>query len=70
MKDKAHISQIISDLKRIWEYTPDLRLGQLLLNAVNGNENKLFYIEDQELIDTMYHEIYQKLLKEYKDGQT
>ena len=70
MKDKAHISQIISDLKRIWEYTPDLRLGQLLLNAVNGNENKLFYIKDQELIDIMYHEIYQKLLKEYKDGQT
>ena len=67
MRDINRIPQILNDLKKIWELTPDIRLGQLLLNAVDHNENTLFYIEDQDLIDRMFHEIYSNLMKELKD---
>ena len=69
MRDVNRIPQILNDLKKIWELTPDIRLGQLLLNAVDCNETTLFYIEDQDLIDKMYHEIYSNLMKELKDGE-
>ena len=69
MRDINRIPQILGDLKKIWELTPDIRLGQLLLNAVDHNENTLFYIEDQDLIDKMFHEIYSNLMKELKDGK-
>ena len=69
MRDINRIPQILGDLKKIWELTPDIRLGQLLLNAVDHNENTLFYIEDQDLIDRMFHEIYSNLMKELKDGE-
>ena len=69
MRDINRIPQILGDLKKIWELTPDIRLGQLLLNAVDHNENTLFYIEDQDLIDKMFHEIYSNLMKELKDGE-
>ena len=69
MRDVNRIPQILGDLKKIWELTPDIRLGQLLLNAVDHDENTLFYIEDQDLIDRMFHEIYSNLMKELKDGE-
>lgn len=69
IRDINRISQILGDLKKIWELTPDIRLGQLLLNAVGHDEKTLFYIEDQDLIDKMFHEIYSNLMKELKDGE-
>jgi hypothetical protein len=69
MRDINRIPQILNDIKRIWELVPDIRLGQLLLNAVDRDETMLFYIEDQDLIDKMYHEIYSNLMKELKDGE-
>ena len=69
MRDVNRIPQILGDLKKIWELTPDIRLGQLLLNAVDHDEKTLFYIEDQDLIDKMFHEIYSNLMKELKDGE-
>lgn len=69
MRDINRIPQILNDIKRIWELVPDIRLGQLLLNAVDRDETMLFYIEDQDLIDKMYHEIYSNLMKEFKDGE-
>ena len=69
MRDVNRIPQILGDLKKIWELTPDIRLGQLLLNAVGHDEKTLPYIEDQDLIDRMFHEIYSNLMKELKDGE-
>ena len=69
MRDVNRIPHILDDLKKIWELTPDICLGQLLLNAVSHDENTLFYIEDQDLIDRMFHEIYSNLMKELKDGE-
>ena len=64
MRDINRIPQILNDIKRIWELVPDIRLGQLLLNAVDHDETLLFYIEDQDLIDKMYHEIYSNLMSQ------
>ena len=55
MRDKKRISTYIKKLKKIWEQHPDLRLGQLILNAVK--EDNLYYIEDGSLfrdIENLY----------------
>jgi hypothetical protein len=56
------IAPMLDQIREIWERTPDLRLGQLLVNTINrerqqrvphsGGEllNVLFYMEDEELL--------------------
>jgi len=48
MGDIKRINRIISLIMQIWVKHPDLRLGQLLVNAL-GTDDNLFYIEDIEL---------------------
>lgn len=49
MRDAKRIPNILGVIQKIWEEYPDLRLGQLLLNAVN--ESALYYMEDDEIIN-------------------
>ena len=49
MRDPNRIDIILEEIKNIWKEHPDLRLGQLLLNAVP--ETYLYYIEDDKLIE-------------------
>lgn len=51
MRNPQRIDNILERLKIIWKDNPDLRLGQLLLDAVNAN--RLFYIEDETLIQAL-----------------
>ena len=51
MRDINRIDEILDELKQIWKEYPDLRLGQLLLNAVP--ESYLYYIEDDKLIECL-----------------
>ena len=51
MRDVNRIPQTLQELQKVWEQFPDLRLGQLLLNAVN--DINLYYIEDDKLIQTI-----------------
>lgn len=51
MRDPQRIDNILERLKTVWKDNPDLRLGQLLLDAVNAN--RLFYIEDETLIQAL-----------------
>lgn len=55
MRDTNRIPKILETLKSLWEDNPDLRLGQLLTNAINPEapNSKLFYIEDNELVRRM-----------------
>ena len=62
MRDPNRIPNILSELGRLWESFPDLRLGQLILNF-GVNDPALYYIEDDELISLMKTNIY-TLLKE------
>lgn len=51
MRDPNRIDGILAKVKEMWEKYPDLRLGQLLSNAVG--EGWLYYVEDDSLIDEM-----------------
>lgn len=48
MRDPDRIDKVLDELKDIWKEMPDLRLGQLILNAVQ--DPALYYIEDRALI--------------------
>lgn len=49
MRDPNRIPGILSLLSNIWHENPDLRLGQLICNAVKEGKDP-YYIEDEELI--------------------
>lgn len=55
MRDPARIPRILEALRVEWEKMPDLRLGQLLVNAmpmVNDRDivSELFGVEDHMLV--------------------
>lgn len=49
MRDPKRIRQVLARLEWAWERRPDLRLGQIIVNAA-GLAQDPFYIEDEELI--------------------
>lgn len=66
MRDPARIDRILTLLEAIWSYCPDLRLGQIIVNAVGDidYDERLFYLEDQGLIEKF--EQYLNLLEQRK----
>ena len=48
-RDPQRIDELLMELERIWKEHPDSRLGQLLVSCVNGEADKLFYMEDEVL---------------------
>ena len=52
MQRSSEIYKTLKGLQNIWMEYPDLRLGQLILNVVK-DERKLYYMENEELIDKM-----------------
>ena len=50
MRDPKRIPEILDRIKTQWEKFPDMRLGQLILNAIN-NPTTLYYVEDDKLAD-------------------
>jgi len=57
MRDPNRIEPIIQLIKEIWYTYPDLRLTQLIMNALKMNQDP-YYVEDEKL---------HKALKEYKE---
>lgn len=51
MRDVNRIDLILDRLKTLWKKYPDLRLGQLILNVLQ--DPVLYYVEDEELIETL-----------------
>ena len=51
MRDKERIPQVLKEIQNIWEQSPDLRLGQLIINVIN--DPAAYYIEDDALIKTL-----------------
>ena len=51
MRDPARIDQILDLLREVWARSPDLRLGQLIVNAVRPREPcpEVFSVEDTVL---------------------
>ena len=48
MRDPKRIRKVLKEIGDVWETYPDLRLGQLLLNVLNGPF--LYYVEDEDLV--------------------
>ena len=49
MRDPARINEILFKVEEIWRRYPDLRLGQLIMNAMKIGEY-LYYLEDEQLL--------------------
>lgn len=45
------IEKTITEIKKIWQTYPDLRLGQLLCNVIR--DPALYYVEDEVLINKL-----------------
>jgi len=57
MRDPNRIEPILSLIREIWYTYPDLRLTQLIMNALKMNQDP-YYIEDEKL---------EEALKKYKN---
>ena len=60
MRDPKRIPEILERLRKLWEASPDMRLGQLLENVFPnrpGMDEKfsrtMYYLEDDELLETL-----------------
>ncbi|MCQ2794764.1 MAG: hypothetical protein MJ214_00970 [Bacilli bacterium] len=49
MRDPKRIPIILKEIEKIWNGSPDLRLGQLLCNVLR--DPALYYVEDEKLIE-------------------
>ena len=66
MRDPERIVLLLDVLADLWKRSPDLRLGQLLINAANLSGRKvicpeLFSLEDYEILKGL--EKYRSLLR-------
>ena len=49
MRDPKRIPKILKEIEKHWKKYPDLRLGQLFVDAMRISDD-LFYIEDEKLV--------------------
>ncbi len=48
MRDPARIERMLELVKKVWYSAPDLRLTQLIMNALKMNSDP-YYVEDDKL---------------------
>ncbi len=48
MRNPERIPEILELIRQIWVRYPDLRLGQLILNACN--DDRMYHMEDDNLV--------------------
>ncbi len=51
MRDLKRIEPILSRIRALWLTHPDLRLGQLIGNAIFDED--LYYLEDDEFVEAL-----------------
>lgn len=51
MRDPNRIHEMLRIVSKVWYKNPDLRLGQLIINACS--ESALYYIEDELLLESL-----------------
>jgi len=51
MRDPSRIPKLLTLVYEVWKENPDLRLGQLIVNAVRPSEPvpQIFYLEDDQM---------------------
>lgn len=52
MRNPSRIDDVLAALRDAWVESPDLRLGQLIVNAVRPTDPcpEIFYVEDDRLL--------------------
>lgn len=52
-RDPRRIQVVLDVLKEVWEKHPDLRLGQILVNAAgeHARQGDVFYVEDDVMVE-------------------
>lgn len=68
MRDAKRINDVLSVIGTVWVKNPDLRLGQLICNAVPENKN-LYNLEEYELVQYLL-EHYKQCFKKETDATT
>ncbi|MCX7168600.1 MAG: hypothetical protein NTV11_20330 [Rhodocyclales bacterium] len=55
IRDPKRIEIILGAIRKTWEQDPDLRLGQLLLNAIQPEERcpAVYYVEDDVMLERL-----------------
>lgn len=66
MRDQARIDDVLEEIRKTWIESPDLRLGQLVVNAVRPAQPcpELFGMEDHELLKAV-----RRLKQQMRTGQ-
>jgi hypothetical protein len=57
MRDPNRIRRIAEKLVKVWGYTPDCRLGQLVSNLKGLGPQDIFYFEDDQLEERLDQEL-------------
>ncbi len=52
-RDPQRIDEVLAELDRIWKAHPATRLGQLILSCLDGKDELLFNMEDEELLQRL-----------------
>lgn len=60
MRDPSRIKRILQLVEIIWESSPDLRLTQVIMNALNMNSDP-YYVEDKLLEESLLKYIRENL---------
>jgi len=52
MRDSSRIDEILRAVEEIWRRSPDLRLGQILVNAIRPANSvpEVYYAEDDQVL--------------------
>ena len=60
-RDPERIDVLLQQIERIWKDNPTMRLGQLLVNLLDPQPNRLFDLED--------HTVSQRIFEFYETGR-
>jgi uncharacterized protein YihD (DUF1040 family) len=55
MRDPRRIDAVLATVRRVWTLAPDLRLCQLLSNAMGSGIQDLYHVEDDVLTGKLNH---------------
>lgn len=71
MRDPKRIQPILKLIEELWTENPDLRLGQLLVNAIRPSQPapEVFYAEDDRLLDGL-RDLARNSRKQAGDGRS
>jgi len=69
MRNPQRIDKVLAKIRDVWKTNPDLRLLQLLLNAL-PKDSMAYYLEDDELLKLLDARYYDQKALSHKGGKT